>query len=137
MQLAHLRSPRRRGNALLEGALITPVFLMMFFGIVDFSRAVFAYNSIAYAAQEGVRYASVHGTQSGAEADASMVQNVVFSKLVGMNGTNTTVRTTWAGTKLPGQFVTVTVRHTFNPIVPFVPQQDWALTGAASLPISQ
>ncbi len=52
---------RDRGQALLEFAVILPVFLTMFFGIVDFGRVVWANNSLTNAASEAARYAIVHG----------------------------------------------------------------------------
>ena len=54
----HIRS---RGQALLEFALVLPIFLSLLFLIVDFGRVVWATNSLANAAREGARYAIVHG----------------------------------------------------------------------------
>jgi len=52
---------RRRGQALLEFALVLPVFLIMLMAVVDVSRAIWAQNSVAAAAREGARFAIVHG----------------------------------------------------------------------------
>jgi Flp pilus assembly protein TadG len=52
---------RSRGQALVETALILPVFLALLLGIVDMGRAVWATTSLASAAREGARYAIVHG----------------------------------------------------------------------------
>jgi Flp pilus assembly protein TadG len=55
---------RSAGQALVETALILPVFLMLLMGIVDMGRAVWATTSLASAAREATRYAIVHGGSS-------------------------------------------------------------------------
>ena len=55
------RSGRTRGQALLEFALVLPIFLALLFMIVDFGRVVWATGSLSNAAREGARYAIVHG----------------------------------------------------------------------------
>jgi Flp pilus assembly protein TadG len=52
---------RRRGQALVEFALVLPIFLIMLMAVVDIGRAIWAQNSLAAAAREGARYAIVHG----------------------------------------------------------------------------
>lgn len=49
-----------RGQSLVEIALVVPVVLLIFMGIFDFGRAVFAYNSVAEAARNGSRVAIVN-----------------------------------------------------------------------------
>jgi Flp pilus assembly protein TadG len=49
------------GQGLAEFALVLPVFLAMLIGMVDLGRAVWANNSVATAAREAARFASVHG----------------------------------------------------------------------------
>ncbi len=53
---------RERGSALVEFGLIMTVLFTMIFGIMDFSRAMFAYHYVSFAAHEATRYASVHGS---------------------------------------------------------------------------
>jgi uncharacterized protein (UPF0333 family) len=45
----------RRGQELVEYALLLPVLLLLILGIADFGMTIFAYNSIANAAREGAR----------------------------------------------------------------------------------
>ncbi len=52
---------RRAGQALVETALVLPLFLVCLLGIVDMGRAVWATTSLAAAAREAARYAIVHG----------------------------------------------------------------------------
>jgi hypothetical protein len=50
-----------RGQALVETALILPLFLILVLGILDMSRAVWATTSLNSAAREAARFAIVHG----------------------------------------------------------------------------
>src|SRR5262245_50873139 len=53
------RDRRSRGQSLVEFALVVPVFLLILMGILDFGRAVLAYNSLSNAARDGARVAIV------------------------------------------------------------------------------
>ena len=53
-----LRTPRgQRSQALIEFALVSPVLLLLLFGIIDIGRAIFYYDTINHAAREGARTA--------------------------------------------------------------------------------
>jgi Flp pilus assembly protein TadG len=54
------RRQARRGQALVEFALIIPLFLLLLVGIFDLGRAVFAFNTLTNAAREGARIAIVN-----------------------------------------------------------------------------
>src|SRR5262245_34479575 len=54
------RDRARRGQALVEFALVFPIFLLLMMGVFDLGRAVFAYNSVTNAAREGARLAIVN-----------------------------------------------------------------------------
>jgi len=51
---------RTRGQALVEFALVIPLFLLMLVALFDLGRAVFAYNTLTNAAREGARLAIVN-----------------------------------------------------------------------------
>lgn len=53
-------SPRDKGQALLEFALVIPIFLLLIVAVFDLGRAVFAYNTLTNAAREGARLAIVN-----------------------------------------------------------------------------
>jgi Flp pilus assembly protein TadG len=57
--LARIASGQRRGQALVEFALVFPIFAIMLFGIVDLGRYVFTANSLDNGAREAARSASV------------------------------------------------------------------------------
>jgi hypothetical protein len=52
-----IRSRGQTSQALIEFALISPVLLLLLFGIVDIGRAVFYYDTVNHAAREGARTA--------------------------------------------------------------------------------
>lgn len=55
-----LRARRGRGQSLAEFALVLPIFLVLFFAVVDLGSAVFTFNSLTNAAREGARLAIVN-----------------------------------------------------------------------------
>lgn len=59
-QSHHKSRPRSRGQALVEFALIIPLFLLIMVALFDLGRAVFAYNTLTNAAREGARLAIVN-----------------------------------------------------------------------------
>src|SRR5436190_17336585 len=50
---------RPEGQTLVEFALVTVLFLMLLFGITEFSRALWTWNALVHATREGARYAVV------------------------------------------------------------------------------
>ena len=67
----------RRGQSLVEFALILPIFILLLMGIVDLGRGVYAFNTVSNAAREGARLAIVdqtiaHIQDHAAEAAVSM-----------------------------------------------------------------
>ena len=50
---------RTRGQALVEFALVLPIFLIILFGIIDFGRYVYTANAISNGTREGARAGSV------------------------------------------------------------------------------
>ena len=50
-----------RGQALVEFALVFPVFVLLLVGLFDFGRVIWVNDTLATAAREAGRYAIVHG----------------------------------------------------------------------------
>jgi len=73
-------STGQRSQALIEFALISPVLLLLVFGIIDIGRAVFYYDTLAHAAREGAREAISASTPL--PTDASVLA-AVMQQLVG------------------------------------------------------
>lgn len=57
-----LHSSPRRGAAIVELALVLPVFFAVIFGIIEFGRAMMVSQMVTNSAREGVRLAIVDGT---------------------------------------------------------------------------
>lgn len=70
----------QRSQALIEFALISPVLLLLLFGIVDIGRAVFYYDALNHAAREGARVAVRASSPLPTNAD---VLAAVTSQLLG------------------------------------------------------
>lgn len=60
----------RRGQSLVEFALILPIFVLLLVGIFDFGRAVYAYNTISNASREAVRIGIVDQNVVRLQAEA-------------------------------------------------------------------
>jgi Flp pilus assembly protein TadG len=52
---------RRQGQALPEFAIVVPLFLLLLFGLIDFSRMLFTYISITNGARELARVVTITG----------------------------------------------------------------------------
>ena len=62
----------RRGQAILEGALVSLVFLVLFIGILDVSLVLFVHQSLVERARSAVRYGVVNAY------DADAIENMVL-----------------------------------------------------------
>jgi len=69
------RSPR--GQALVEMALVLPIFLLVMVALFDLGRAVFAYNTLTNAAREGVRLAIVNQDSASIIARAKSQTQII------------------------------------------------------------
>jgi Flp pilus assembly protein TadG len=81
MRLRRASHSEQRSQALIEFALISPVLLLLLFGIVDIGRAVFYYDTIGHAAREGARAAVRASNQLPTNGD---VLATVRTQLVGI-----------------------------------------------------
>ena len=127
-----------RGQAMVEFALVGLLLLMLVFGLVDLSRAVLLYNTVATAAHEGARFGVVlnhgswgstnqfavpgnnRGTYAGISGYGSnTIATKVAERCSGLDPDQTTVEISWppATSTRPGFTtpLTVTVRHPFTP----------------------
>jgi Flp pilus assembly protein TadG len=70
----------QRSQALIEFALVSPVLLLLMFGVVDMGRAIFYYDTLNHAAREGARTAVRASNQLPTYAD---VISTVTAQMVG------------------------------------------------------
>ena len=74
--IRRLRSTRR-GQATVEFALCAGLLMLLTMGIVDFSMAVWEYNTLAHLAREGARF-GVSPTKTAAQIEAHVFQQAVL-----------------------------------------------------------
>ena len=58
------RSRPMSGQALVEFALVAPIFFVLMFAVIEGGRFIFYYEMLNNATREGARYAIVHGGNS-------------------------------------------------------------------------
>jgi Flp pilus assembly protein TadG len=127
-----------RGETLVEFALSAVVLFMTLFGIVQFGLAVWQYNMVANLAQEGARFAAVHGKASKSPASATDVRTYVNSRSVmgAFASTDIDVTPVPSGAA-KGATITVTVRRSFALFTPIVRTGSLALRGSAQMIVAQ
>jgi Flp pilus assembly protein TadG len=154
------RSPTR-AQALVEFALVAPIFFIMLFALIDFGRYVYYVQILNNAAREGARYAIVHGAQgipssgppapgtTSSDPSGANVKSTVRNFLVGVIGQTTgalTVNVCWqpangvgapcSGDNGRSNPVEVTVDYQFRSVIPVVPIPPITVQGASTLVIN-
>lgn len=119
----------QRGQSIMEFAIALPFLLLLLFGIFEFGRAYYQYNTLSKAIRNGARYLSSH---SYSAANITNTQNVVvYGNSVGGSNpvlprlTSAMINVTPSGGTAPydeinpPQFVKVSVNsYPFTTIVP-------------------
>jgi len=129
-RLSHRRDGRRtRGQALVEFALVIPIFLLIVVALFDLGRAVFAYNTLTNAAREGARIAIVNQYQPSivarAKSQTAIVElddpsvSVTFWQ-VGANGNPDKSKPQCNDLVAVGCLAVVRFEATYRPITPFI-----------------
>ena len=117
----------RRGQSLVEFALIVLPFLMILIGIFDVGRAIYGYNTVANAAREAARYAIVDQT-------ASEVVQVAIDSGAALDLATTDVVFTSCAVKFCQ--ATVTVTWSYTPVTPLIGDLfNPTISSTASMPI--
>ena len=86
-----------RGTSAVEFALVSPLFFLIIFGIIDLGRAYWIISSMEYAVEAGGRYAMINSGATGAQI-ITQAQNNLYA--IDQNSvTFTASDTTISGTK--------------------------------------
>lgn len=104
----------RRGQGMIEFALIAPVLLIMVFGIMEFGNLYSVKLSVDSALREGVRTASAQDTADDSAVLTSM--QLVMSDLVSGYVTVSPDDST----RVSGDNVTITVNYPYNTLTGFL-----------------
>ncbi|KDR93774.1 TadE-like protein [Peptoclostridium litorale DSM 5388] len=104
----------RKGQTLIELALVLPILLMLVFGIIEFGRVFNAYVLVSNASREGARQASV----GKADSDVRTKVKDVASSL-GLEEGDININP-GKGSRDYGDQVTVTVNYELPIIAPLI-----------------
>ena len=107
------RGDPRKGATLVEFTLSFLLFVTMLVGLVESSRVVWAYTTLAHAARRGARYVMVHnGRNPASDAD---VEAVVKAYTTGLDSDDVTVTPSYDDTgRSGGSTATVAVSYPFQ-----------------------
>lgn len=120
------RRTERRGQSLVEFALILPVFILLLVGLFDLGRAVYGYNTVSNASREAARVAIVDQTFATIKARAvggSVALGVTANDVdvAFKNQDLTTMTAPCNVTPVPtGCIAEVTVNYSYAPATPII-----------------
>jgi len=120
MRAKRIRNPleNKKGQSLVEFAIVVPLLLILVFGIAEFGRAWMAKNILTGAAREAVRVAAVPAPGGGWNGSAATTRANAILSSAGLTSATATV------VDAPGEYgaVTVTVNYNFPVVlVGFIP----------------
>ncbi len=138
-----IRSPRQRGQSLVEFALVIPVFLLILMGVVDFGMAVYKFNGVSQAAREIARVTSVHpcaGSAPCAPGSSTQTADVVKIQkglIPGLTSPTFACVDNSGAVSNPCDFtkdsVQVTVTAPYKPVTPILGSLiQWTMKGTSS-----
>lgn len=113
------RTPKHRGQAFVELALILPVFLLIVMGVLDLGRVFYTYEAIANAAREGARYCALNAHVANGNPSTGTTSRVT-GELSGTGISATVASPVCDTTVVAGNQVTVTVNTTYTPVTSVV-----------------
>jgi Flp pilus assembly protein TadG len=140
MTAARMRREERRGQALVEFALVFPILVLILLGIFEVGRLVFAYNTLGNAAREGARVAAVNQIEESPDCTNNRpivnpstphwsIKQCAADKAISLGLTDADVDVqyspppgvTWTCSTLRvGCLATVTVEHEYRAVTPII-----------------
>lgn len=131
---------RQHGSSMVEAALVSVILFMLLFGIIGFSRAIWAYSWTSHASREASRWASVRGgvsncTDGTCPANQAIITTHVKQNMLGLDPTSANVTVAFLPDNGQGNTVKVDVTYDVTEIVPFVPAMR--VQSSSSMAISQ
>jgi Flp pilus assembly protein TadG len=104
----------RQGAAVVEFAIVAPVFFLLVFGMIEYGRMVMVQQVITNASREGARVGVLDGSTTSSVTTA--VNNYLTAAKVSTASTTTTVSPNPPSSAGYGGAVTVTVAIPFNAV---------------------
>ena len=112
------RRQRNDGQTLVEFALVIPIVVVLFVGLFDVGRAVYAYSTVANAARDGARVAIVDQTANKAQSEASnQATGIAVTAAVAFRSPDLTAACSPISI---GCIAEVTVTHQFTAVTPVI-----------------
>ncbi len=115
------RLRRRRGQSLVELALLAPILFLLLFGLFDLGDAVYTYNTLAHGAQSAALYASLHCAYTGSSYTTSQLSQQVLQAGQMLQAEALSVSpspASGAGCSGPGSTITVTATYRYQALTP-------------------
>jgi Flp pilus assembly protein TadG len=111
----------QKGSAMVEFALVVPLFFLIIFGLVEMAIVFAGYCGATYAAQLAVRYATVRGGDNTVVTPCSStdITTLVAPYLWAAQKNSYTVTTTWNPDNYTGSTVTVAITLTYKTGIPY------------------
>lgn len=106
-----------RGQALVELALILPIFLLLVFGSLEIGRVMNAWIMVTQASREGARVSAAQCSRN--PACSALVDTDITNALSGLSLTDSRWSMT-AGPYAAGDTVTITVDHDVTLVTPLI-----------------
>ena len=146
-----VRRRRSPGQALVEFALLAPVFFLVLFAIIEAGRFMFYYEILNNATREGARYAIVNGANSlvcptgpaaagsvPCDTDGGDVDQRVRDAAFGALGVGVAVDAEWSNPadNSRGATVRVSATYTYSSLVPLVPLPPITVEAESSLVVN-
>ena len=120
------RRTRSRGQALVEFALVVPIFFLLLFGFIDIGRYVYTTTAYGQAAREGARYGSVEQWSFSCPGTVvtrsrkNCTEAVTLGRVPAGAPAPATILYTCPATCRAGDLMSVTVAGTFNFFTPVI-----------------
>ncbi len=130
-------SSDRRGASVVELAFIAPIFFLLVFAIIEFSRAVMIQQSLTDAARAGARSAALASTDTTAKAETAARDYLrqTMTDSYDMSLCQVSVSPGGLGSLETGTEVTTTVAVNFDDLtwIPSSFMKNFVLRGQASM----
>ena len=128
----------QRGSSLLEGRSRPLGFLMMTFGLIEASMAIYAFNTVAYGAGAAARAAALHGNSAPTSlGHCTDVQSFVNNQSPGLIRSRLRITPTWTPDKAIGSVVKVNIHMMSCPWFTWCSENTFTISSTAQMTITQ
>ena len=126
MKVSGQEKRRGRGQALVEFALIVPVFALILFALLDFGRVIYTQNTVEQAAREASRAGTLEAVDAAWKY--SQIRSAAINSAAGIGLVNANISGQgcddcfYPGGAISGEIVVVTVSTRVDLVTPILSQ---------------